>query len=145
MLCSRGPGIDKSLKATQEVDGDMFDCLVARRRSECRRPLEMIRDVTHQANSRHGAQTSKHQSEATDMARIHYQIVAHDGGWAYKLNDVFSEPFPSKSAALAAAKRVAAEQRVSGDTTHIEYEDETGAWHTELSEGDDRPDADVVA
>ena len=33
------------------------------------------------------------------MARIHYRIVAHDGGWAYKLNDVFSEPFPSKSAA----------------------------------------------
>src|SRR5690348_17781001 len=74
VLCGRGPGIDKSLKATQEVDGDMFDCLVARRRSECRRPLEMIRDVTHQANSRHGAQTSKHQSEATDMARIHYRI-----------------------------------------------------------------------
>ena len=34
------------------------------------------------------------------MARIHYRIVAHDGGWAYKLDDVFSEPFPSKSAAL---------------------------------------------
>jgi hypothetical protein len=41
------------------------------------------------------------------------------------------------SAALAAAKRVAAE--------HIEYQDETGTWHIELSEGDDRPDADVVA
>ena len=39
------------------------------------------------------------------MARIHYRIVTHDGGWAYKLNDVFSEPFPSKSAALAAAKK----------------------------------------
>ena len=39
------------------------------------------------------------------MARIHYRIVAHDGGWAYKLNDVFSEPFVSKSAALAAAKK----------------------------------------
>jgi hypothetical protein len=41
------------------------------------------------------------------MARVHYRIVAHDGGWAYKLNDVFSEPFPNKAAALAAAKRVA--------------------------------------
>jgi hypothetical protein len=38
------------------------------------------------------------------MAKVHYRIVAHDGGWAYKLNDVFSEPFPSKVAALAAAK-----------------------------------------
>jgi Uncharacterized protein conserved in bacteria (DUF2188) len=79
------------------------------------------------------------------MARIHYQIVAHDGGWEYKLDDMFSEPFPSKSAALAAAKRVAAEQHIPGDTTHIEFQDDTGAWHSELSEGDDRPDADVVA
>jgi hypothetical protein len=82
---------------------------------------------------------------AKGMARIHYRIVAHDGGWAYKLNDVFSEPFSSRSAALAAARRVAAEQRVPGDTTQIEYEDESGKWHTELSEGDDRPDVDVVA
>ena len=72
------------------------------------------------------------------MARIHYRIVAHDGGWAYMLNNVFSEPFPSKSAALAAAKRVAAEQHVPGDTTHIEFQDDTGTWHSELSEGDDR-------
>ena len=79
------------------------------------------------------------------VARVHYRIVAHDGGWAYKLNDVFSEPFPTKSVALAAAKRVAFEQHIPGDTTHIEYQDETGAWHSELSEGDDRPDADVVA
>jgi hypothetical protein len=79
------------------------------------------------------------------VAKIHYRIVAHDGGWAYKLNDVFSEPFASKSAALAAAKRVAAEQHVPGDTTHIEYQDDAGTWHSELSEGDDRPDADVVA
>ena len=79
------------------------------------------------------------------VARVHYRIVAHDGGWAYKLNDVFSEPFPTKSVALAAAKRVALEQHIPGDTTHIEYQDETGAWHSELSEGDDRPDADVVA
>ena len=79
------------------------------------------------------------------VARVHCRIVAHDGGWAYKLNDVFSEPFPTKSIALAAAKRVASEQHIPGDTTHIEYQDEAGAWHSELSQADDRPDADVVA
>lgn len=78
------------------------------------------------------------------MAKIHYKVVAHDGGWAYTLNGVFSEPFSTKPAALAAAKKVAAEQHVPGDTTHIEYQDEAGTWHTELSEGDDRPDADVL-
>jgi hypothetical protein len=79
------------------------------------------------------------------MARIHYRIVQHDGGWAYKLGDVFSEPFHSKATAIAAAKRAAAEQQIPGDTTHIEYEDAAGVWHTEISEGDDRPDADVIA
>lgn len=29
------------------------------------------------------------------MTRITYEIVEHDGGWAYKVGDVFSEPFPS--------------------------------------------------
>ncbi len=77
------------------------------------------------------------------MAKIHYRIVQHDGGWAYKLDDVFSEPFPSHDAALAAARRVAAEQHVPGDTTRIEFQDAAGAWHTEVAEGTDRPDAEV--
>jgi hypothetical protein len=83
-------------------------------------------------------------SEGRDMAKIHYRIVEHDGGWAYKLDDVFSEPFRTKATALAAARRVAAEQHIPGDTTNIEFQDEAGKWHTERSEGDDRPDADVV-
>jgi hypothetical protein len=78
------------------------------------------------------------------MAKFHYQVVPHDGGWAYKLDGVFSEPFVSKAKALAAAKRVAAEQHVPGDTVNIEYQDEAGKWHTELSPGSDRPDVDVV-
>ncbi len=78
------------------------------------------------------------------MAKIHYRVVEHDGGWAYKLGDVFSEAFASRAAALAAARRAAAEQHVPGAAAHIEYQDETGQWHTEFSAGDDRPDADVV-
>ena len=78
------------------------------------------------------------------MVSIHYRVVAHDGGWAYKLNDVFSEPFPSRAAAIKAANRAAAEQRTPGDLTMIEYQDENGQWHIERSEGGDRPDADVI-
>jgi hypothetical protein len=77
------------------------------------------------------------------MARIHYRIVQHDGGWAYKLGDVFSESFATRSAALAAAHRVAQEQHVPGDSAYIEFQDEAGQWHTEFSAGDDRPEADV--
>jgi uncharacterized protein DUF2188 len=79
------------------------------------------------------------------MQKIHYRVVEHDGGWAYRLNDVFSEAFPNKAAALAAARRVAAEQRIPGDLTQIEFQDAAGQWHTEMSEGDDRPDADVTS
>lgn len=78
------------------------------------------------------------------MSKIHYKIVQHDGGWAYKLGDVFSEPFPTHDAAKAAARRAAAEQRVPGETTYIEFQDAQGEWHTELAEGSDRPDADVT-
>jgi hypothetical protein len=78
------------------------------------------------------------------MTTIHYHIVPHDGGYAYKLGDVFSEPFPSHDAALRAAQRAAAEQRVPGETTIIQWQDNQGKWHTETAEGSDRPEADVI-
>jgi hypothetical protein len=79
------------------------------------------------------------------MAKVHYKVVQHDGGWAYTLNGVFSEPFRDKATALAAARRVAAEQRIPGETTQIEFQDGEGRWHIELSDGGDRPEADVEA
>ena len=78
------------------------------------------------------------------MTKVHYRVAEHDGGWAYKLGDVFSEPFPSRKAALGAAYRVVREQHVPGETVTIEYQNDTGAWVTELAPGTDRPDADVV-
>ncbi|MGI9169439.1 MAG: DUF2188 domain-containing protein [Caulobacteraceae bacterium] len=77
------------------------------------------------------------------MSEIHYRIVEHDGGWAYALDGVFSETFPNHDAALAAARRVAAEQRVPGETHAIEYQDAAGLWRTELAAGDDRPVVDI--
>ncbi len=77
------------------------------------------------------------------MAHVTYEIVQHDGGWAYKVDGVFSEPFPTHAAALKAAQAAAAEQRVPGSTEEIQYEDEKGHWHTETAPGSDRPDTDV--
>ncbi len=77
------------------------------------------------------------------MAHLTYKIVRHDEGWAYKVNGVFSEPFPTHAAALAAARRAAQEQRSPGRTEAIEYEDEQGRWHTETAPGSDRPETDV--
>lgn len=73
------------------------------------------------------------------MSEVTYEIVEHDGGWAYKLDGVFSETFPTHAAALKAAQRVAAEQKVPGKTQEIQYEDKKGSWHTETARGDDRP------
>jgi len=78
------------------------------------------------------------------MPKLHYRVVPHDGGWAYRSDDGFSEPFPDKASALAAARRVAQEQRVPGETTRIEYQDAKGKWHVELSDGSDRPETDVL-
>jgi hypothetical protein len=77
------------------------------------------------------------------MSRLTYRIVEHDGGWAYTVDGVFSETFRSHAAALAAAKRVAAEQRAPGRTEVIEYETADGKWHVETSAGSDRPETDV--
>ena len=78
------------------------------------------------------------------MSHVTYNIVEHDGGWAYKLGDVFSETFRTREAAVKAAHRVAMEQQVAGRTQAIQYEDADGNWHEELARGDDRPIADVV-
>jgi hypothetical protein len=99
------------------------------------------------------------------MAEVTYEIVEHDGGWAYKVDGVFSEPFPSHAAALKAANAAAAgglgvplalfvlelddlgvaaaEQKVPGDTEVIEFEDEKGKWHTETASGSDRPQTTI--
>ena len=77
------------------------------------------------------------------MSEVHYRVVEHDGGWAYKLGDVYSETYPTHDAALAAAHGVAKAQGEPGETAAIEFEDADGRWRTELAEGDDRPAADV--
>jgi hypothetical protein len=77
------------------------------------------------------------------MTHVTYEIVQHDDGWAYRVDGVYSETFRSHDAAKLAAKRAAGEQRISGATAGITWEDAGGRWHEELSEGDDRPDTDV--
>ena len=77
------------------------------------------------------------------MSHVTYKVVEHDGGWAYTVNGVFSEPFPTHAMALAAARRAAAEQRVPGRTEAIEYETADGKWHTETAAGGDRPETNV--
>jgi hypothetical protein len=41
------------------------------------------------------------------MTKITYEIVEHDGGWAYRLDGVFSETFRSHDMARKAAEQAA--------------------------------------
>ena len=77
------------------------------------------------------------------MAHVTYDIVEHDGGFAYKVGDVFSESFPTHQAAHDAAAAAAQRQQVSGATAAILYQDGKGEWHEELAEAGDRPQTDV--
>jgi hypothetical protein len=77
------------------------------------------------------------------MAKVTYHIVEHDGGWAYRVDGVYSETFPSHEAARMAAERAAREQVIAGATTGIVYEDKEGHWHEEIAKGDDRPETEV--
>ncbi len=77
------------------------------------------------------------------MTKIVYEVVEHDGGWAYKAEGTFSETYRSHEAASAAAEHAAAHQRLSGSEEAIDFEDAGGHWHAELAKGDDRPETEV--
>lgn len=77
------------------------------------------------------------------MSSVKYEIVEHDGGWAYKVGDTYSETYPSHDLASHAAHRAAVEQQRPGEDAGISYEDEKGRWHDEVSSGADRPTTDV--
>ena len=73
------------------------------------------------------------------MAKVVYEIVEHDGGWAYRVGDTLSETFPTDDLARQAADRAAGEQRLAGETAQIEHEDSRGKLRDELSRGREVP------
>lgn len=77
----------------------------------------------------------------TPLSKVIYKIVEHAGGWAYQVEGTYSETFPSHEAARTAARIAAIEQRQPGNAVGIRFEDASGHWHEELSDGNDRPEA----
>jgi hypothetical protein len=77
------------------------------------------------------------------MAKVTYEIVEHDGGWAYRVGGSLSETFASREEAADAARIAAAEQRAPGADEEISFEDERGRWHDEHAAGADRPETEV--
>jgi hypothetical protein len=85
----------------------------------------------------------KSASRTTEPTKVTYEVVEHDGGWAYRAEGVFSETFSTHALAHEAAARAAREQLVAGETTTISWEDSDGRWHEEIAAGDDRPETRV--
>lgn len=73
------------------------------------------------------------------MNTVTYQIIRHDGGWAYRVSETISETFPTHDGARRAAERAAIEQTAPDQPTTIHFEDSRGRWHTERSNGHDKP------
>jgi hypothetical protein len=55
------------------------------------------------------------------MSKIVYEVVKHDGGWAYRVGETYSEAFASHDLAHKAAERAAREQVAAGETTVFSY------------------------
>ena len=77
------------------------------------------------------------------MTKIRYEIVQHDGGWAYRLGDVYSETFRTHDAALKRARIIALEQQVGGEPAEISYQNTDGEWRYEHTDGGDRPEVEI--
>ncbi|NSY14814.1 DUF2188 domain-containing protein [Agrobacterium vitis] len=78
------------------------------------------------------------------MTTITYHVAKHDGGYGYRLGDVWSETFPDHDTALAAAKSAAQRQHVEGRDAEISFQLSDGRWQTEHAGGGDRPGTEVV-
>ncbi|WP_274427101.1 DUF2188 domain-containing protein [Chelativorans sp. YIM 93263] len=78
------------------------------------------------------------------MPRVTYEVVEHDGGWAYKMGGAFSESYASREEALRAAEQAAEAHESAGADEHIQYQDPQGRWHEEMESGEDRPEVNVA-
>jgi hypothetical protein len=78
------------------------------------------------------------------MTTITYHVGEHDGGYGYRLGDVWSETFPDHDTAVSAAKSAAQRQHVEGRDAEISYQLSDGRWQTEHADGGDRPDTEVI-
>jgi hypothetical protein len=79
----------------------------------------------------------------SNFMHLTYHVHVHDGGWAYRLGDVWSETYPTHDAALRAARDAAKRQQIGGEDAQISYETADGTWHQESVRGSDRPEVDV--
>lgn len=50
-----------------------------------------------------------------DETPLAYDVIEHDGGWAYRSGVTLSETYPTREAAMAAARDAAERQQVAAE------------------------------
>jgi hypothetical protein len=67
------------------------------------------------------------------LGQFHYQVIRHQRGWAYRLEDTYSRVFPTQWEAVAAAKSAAIKMHEPGDETLVRVQDGGSNWRLELA------------
>jgi hypothetical protein len=67
------------------------------------------------------------------LGQFHYQVIRHQRGWAYRLEDTYSRVFPTQWEATAAAKTTALKMHEPGDETLVRVQDGGCNWRLELA------------
>lgn len=78
------------------------------------------------------------------MTEVIYEIGEHDGGWAYKVGNVYSDPIAPAKAFMQPRPKSLWNSACPGETEAIQFEDAKGQWHTETAQGGDRPRPEII-
>lgn len=78
------------------------------------------------------------------MTKITYHVAEHDGGFGYRLGDVWSETYADHDTALAAARSAAERQHLEGRDAEISFQLADGRWQSEHASGGDRPETEII-
>jgi len=65
------------------------------------------------------------------MAYLTYEIVPHDGGWAYKLGDTLSETYVHREDAVEGARSAASRQKMDADEVSVRDRAKNQVYSTE--------------
>ena len=84
-----------------------------RRKGAAKPSHKTIKDATKKATPKAASGTAT-RPKARPMTKITYEVVQHDGGWAYRVDGVFSEAFPSHDEARSAAEQAASRTNCAG-------------------------------
>ncbi|MAZ17255.1 hypothetical protein [Oricola sp.] len=78
------------------------------------------------------------------MTNPNYEIVEREGGFAWKLGDAFSETYPTRDAASAAAIEDSAKRQSGKARTNAQADGDARRWHDEMADNDTGHETDII-